>query len=460
MKALLLGLSALGLLVPNNAMAQSDSMMGMVTNHYPSLDSPFKNDSNTVSKGISPLPILNTFCPLRINQESEWGMHVLGGFVLPHHSDMMAMYRHIGGLAIRYRAAMKEPNFSGNYFDKITHGYALNLLNLGSRVVGYGIGVSGMIMIQSGRHNYCLVGMGLGYLSQKFDALDNPRNVAIGSHYNGTMQLGYHWEFSHLLSVKAKYAKEKMSVERGASLNSIPIHHVWKLNAELGLIHFSNANWRQPNFGVNLPYLSFGIKRALVHSYYHLPNGFNKSGVQTTKIEDFDRVEVLGWKHPDTYQKQLLTNKNSFFLHALGLRFGRRQIELDQRKTFTNTVIEYMADHVNPSSTHHWRMGAVVFIDPSYRYTKFAQTKPLQYPNRPMDDLEIAISGGHKWVFGDWGIITDLGLYLYRPNSNKRRYFEAIGISYQASPHIQIVGRLKVHLSTADYMEWGLGYTL
>lgn len=460
MKALLLGLSAFGLLIPNIAMAQSDSMMAVDTTHTPVLNDSLKNDSNTVLKEISTIPLFNTFYPLRINQESEWGMHVLGGFVLPHHSDMMALYRHIGGLGIRYRAAMKESNFSGNDFDKISHGYAFNFLNLGSRVAGYGIGISSMLMIQSRRHNYWLVGMGLGYLSQKFDALDNPRNVAIGSHYNGTMQLGYHWEFSHLLWVKTQCIREKISAAKYASLNSVPIRHVWKLNAELGLIHFSNANWRQPNFGINLPYLSFGIKRALVHSYYHLPNEFNKSGVQTTQIEDFDRVKVLGWKHPNTYQKRLPTHKNSFFIHTLGLRFGRRQIEIDQRKTFTNTIIEYMADRVKPFSTHQWRMGSVVFIDPSYPYTKFDQTKPLQNPKRPIDNLEIAIAGGRKWIFGDWGIITDIGLYLYRPNTTKRRYFEAIGISYQASPHIQIVGRLKIHLTTADYMEWGLGYTL
>jgi hypothetical protein len=136
---------------------------------------------------------------------------------------------------------------------------------------------------------------------------------------------------------------------------------------------------------------------------------------------------------------------------------GRRQIELDQRETFKNVLLDYVAEHSTGIRGHRWRYGVNVFFDRSYAYTKFGA-----YPDKVglPDFTEVALTFGHKWQFGRWGILADAGFYLYRPKDIKRAYYEGVGLSYQLNQRIQAIARLKAHLSSADYMEWGLSYQL
>jgi hypothetical protein len=355
---------------------------------------------------------------------------------------MMAMYKHVNGLSFRYRAAMKAPEGQGAFRDKLTYGFTLNLMDLGSDVAGYGIGSGAMLMAQSGKNGYFLFSMGLGYLTQKFDALSNPRNVAIGSRMNGTMQLGHHWE---LVSWPGKKIAQSTQIE-----------HLWKLNMEAGLMHFSNANWSQPNFGINVPYLALGLKKSLVHSYFRPYNDKQRVGVHRTEISDLRESGARGWKHPSTYENCGAPGEK-IWEHSLGFRVGRRQMELDQRETFTNVLLDYVAEHSTGNRNHRWRYGVNVFFDKSYTYTKFgANSDEVGFK----DYTEVALTIGHRWQFGRWGILADAGFYLYRPKDIKRAYYEGVGLSYHINPRLQAIARLKAHLSSADYMEWGFAYTL
>ena len=104
-----------------------------------------------------------------------------------------------------------------------------------------------------------------------------------------------------------------------------------------------------------------------------------------------------------------------------------------------------------------WRLGLVSFFDRTYVYEKF---KPL--PKNPRLDqiTELAIQGGHEYRIGRIGFVTDLGIYLYRPNNTKRKYYEGLGIKYYATNNLVLMSRLKVHLSSADYFEWGLAWNI
>lgn len=391
-------------------------------------------DSTTETAGVAYAPI--------VNHSAEWSIQPFRGFLLPHHYDMMAMYKHVNGIGFRYRAAMKAPEGQGAFRDKLTYGFTVNLMDLGSDVAGYGIGSGAMLMAQSGRNGYFLFSMGLGYLTQKFDAIENPKNVAIGSRWNGTMQLGYHWEL-------ASWPGKKIA-------QSTQIEHLWKLNMEAGLMHFSNANWSQPNFGINVPYLALGLKKSLVHSYFRPYNDKQRLGVHRTEISDLRECPNRGWKHPSTYEECGAPGEPGW-THSVGFRMGRRQIELDQRATFTNVLVDYVAEHATGNRGHHWRYGVNVFFDKSYTYTKFgANSDAVGFK----DYTEVALTLGHRWQFGRWGILADAGFYLYRPEDIKRAYYEGVGLSYHINPRLQAIARLKAHLSTADYMEWGLSYTL
>ncbi len=356
---------------------------------------------------------------VQVYKSSEWSAQLMGGYLIPHHSDMMAMYRHATGINVKYRSAINQPNGNGANIDKITYGYTFNLLKLGSEVAGSAIGAGGVVMPQSGRYNYWILGMGIGYLTKRYDEFTNPRNPAIGSHLNGMMHLGYHLDAGRYLN------------EQG-----------WKMYAEAGLVHFSNANWRQPNFGVNIPYLSIGAKRTL----FLITDGKGKANSASWK-----HIKQIGASSPPL--KLRLQSPQ----HLLGFRLGRRQIELDQRRTFVNAVLEYNCEFPKGLLGPRLRVGANVFFDKSYMYKKFGLKSDAISLN---DFTEVAISAGSHWEYGKWGFIVDAGFYLFRPDDTKRRYYEGVGVSYKATQRIYLIARLKAHLSSADYMEWGVSYRL
>ena len=366
---------------------------------------------------------------VQVYKTSEWSAQLMGGYLIPHHSDMMAMYRHATGINVKYRSAINQPNDNGANIDKITYGYTFNLLNLGSEVAGYAIGAGGLVMPQSGKYNYWILGMGIGYLTKRYDEFGNPRNPAIGSHLNGMMHLGYH-------------------LDVGPYLNKWG----WKMYAEAGMVHFSNANWRQPNFGVNIPYLSIGAKRTL----FLASNNYGKVIEIRPEVEAGISNKSAPWKHIEQIgaipSRSYVRNQ-----HLLGFRLGRRQIELDQRRTFVNAVLEYNCEFRRALLGPRFRVGANVFFDKSYMYSKFG-LKSDAYSLH--DFTEVAITAGSHWEYGKWGFIADAGLYLYRPDDTKRRYYEGIGVSYKATQRVYLIARLKAHLSSADYMEWGVSYQL
>jgi len=366
---------------------------------------------------------------VQVYKSSEWSAQLMGGYLIPHHSDMMAMYRHATGINVKYRSAINQPNGNGANIDKITYGYTFNLLNLGSEVAGYAIGAGGLVMPQSGKYNYWILGMGIGYLTKRYDEFGNPRNPAIGSHLNGMMHLGYH-------------------LDVGPYLNKWG----WKMYAEAGMVHFSNANWRQPNFGVNIPYLSIGAKRTL----FLASNNYGKVIEIRPEVETGINNKSAPWKHIEQIgaipSRSYLRNQ-----HLLGLRFGRRQIELDQRRTFVNAVLEYNCEFRRALLGPSFRVGANVFFDKSYMYSKFGLKSDAYSLN---DFTEVAITAGSHWEYGKWGFIADAGLYLFRPDDTKRRYYEGVGVSYRATQRVYLIARLKAHLSSADYMEWGVSYQL
>jgi hypothetical protein len=271
--------------------------------------------------------------------------------------------------------------------------------------------------------------MGIGYLTKRYDEFGNPRNPAIGSHLNGMMHLGYH-------------------LDVGPYLNKWG----WKMYAEAGMVHFSNANWRQPNFGVNIPYLSIGAKRTL----FLASNNYGKVIEIRPEVEAGISNKSAPWKHIEQIgaipSRSYVRNQ-----HLLGFRLGRRQIELDQRRTFVNAVLEYNCEFRRALLGPRFRVGANVFFDKSYMYSKFG-LKSDAYSLH--DFTEVAITAGSHWEYGKWGFIADAGLYLYRPDDTKRRYYEGIGVSYKATQRVYLIARLKAHLSSADYMEWGVSYQL
>jgi len=81
------------------------------------------------------------------------------------------------------------------------------------------------------------LGVGLSYLTEIFDPLENYKNIAIGSHLNVAINL---------------------MVEYRLKLNKST-----EFSAGLSLLHFSNGSMATPNYGLNMPMVSVGVSKRL-----------------------------------------------------------------------------------------------------------------------------------------------------------------------------------------------------
>ena len=340
---------------------------------------------------------------------------IMKGFLMPHHEDMQQMYAHIQGVQLQYLSTdltwennKKFKTGSIKYAQRL--GFVFSAIDLGTNISGKafsgGLLISTDLMGNKGNkidwRSSLKLALGLGYLTQKYDAITNSENRAIGSHINGYMQLG-------------------LSIEKNIYKNSM-------MFLEFGLAHFSNACWKFPNLGVNLPYFQVGIGYPLN---------------LCPSIKNLDK------------QKQL--NQQLSFLpwrKSVSIRLGKKEIDLDDDREFINGVLEFALENWI-SKKSNFRYAISYFHDRTYQFKKFDKMPNYSFAGTS----EITVSAGYETRFGKFGIITDFGIYLYKPDFKKKTaYYEGIGCSYAINPNYKAVVRLKANKTIADFAEFGLTY--
>ena len=340
---------------------------------------------------------------------------IMKGFLMPHHEDMQQMYAHIQGVQLQYLSTdltwennKKFKTGSIKYAQRL--GFVFSAIDLGTNISGKafsgGLLISTDLMGNKGNkidwRSSLKLALGLGYLTQKYDAITNSENRAIGSHINGYMQLG-------------------LSIEKNIYKNSM-------MFLEFGLAHFSNACWKFPNLGVNLPYFQVGIGYPLN---------------LCPSIKNLDK------------QKQL--NQQLSFLpwrKSVSIRLGKKEIDLDDDRVFMNGVVEFTLENWI-SKRSNFRYAISYFHDRTYQFKKFDKMPNYSFAGTS----EITVSAGYETRFGRWGIITDFGIYLYKPDFKKKTaYYEGIGCSYAINSNYKAVVRLKANKTIADFAEFGLTY--
>lgn len=340
------------------------------------------------------------FLLLAVKAQSQhaWAFRAFPGFLAAHHEDMQAMNSH----ALGFELCREWKIDSGGTIEKQQLkpyvGLGANGFTLFNNINGSIFSVFGYYDAGiAGRASHTLrvrMTVGTGYLTRQWDPFTNPKNRAIGSHINGLMQA-------------AVYVQT-------------PLTRQTLLQAGLVLTHYSNGNLSQPNLGINMPGLFLGLKQ--------LDKGSRFYRIKTSPMWDH-----LNWQ--------------------FSARAGRRQMTMDDPRNIMNYAAEVKM--LYPHKPYRkWAFGLIYYYDRTYLYEKF---QPLEKGGLGRKS-ELAFTFGHEHRIGKFGFIMDFGLYLYRPSDAKRRYFEALGLKYYVTPNFAIMNRLKVHLTTADFFEWGVAY--
>jgi hypothetical protein len=244
------------------------------------------------------------------------------------------------------------------------------------------------------------VSSGIGYLTRIWDLETNLLNKAVGSHLNANMRLHliYHWMILPKL----------------------------ELSATLGITHFSNANYKMPNLGLNSVEAGIGIgyhlKGKPKESKAFVPDSLSKKRRHEIRFSGASKVTGL------VYSKRV-------FVSELSYRYSFRG---EQKIRFHG--------------------GIDLFHDRGFLY----RDNPANVTENPgiKNSVETALVLGGEFLLGSLHIITEGGLYMYSPKWNKGPVYQRLGFKYEIGRHWAASITLKTHFARADYIEWGIGYTI
>lgn len=246
-------------------------------------------------------------------------------------------------------------------------------------------------------------GLGIAYLTKRFDRLTDYKNLAIGSHINASANIMF----------KARY---KLNQRLTLSLG-------------FGLQHFSNGSLKLPNYGLNIIALNAGVAYRLARENKSLGDRFIPptepySAIIRHNIE-FDAGFALGWKN-----MKAVLGQNYMVYHL-----------------YENTFFPV-------KRKSKWGFGLDLSYDESH--IKILENEGIPVTNK-LNIIRPGINGAYMLVLSKLDFIFNLGYYLGGQERSNGPFYEKLSFQYKFSKYFFANVMLKVHWGRADYIGWGFG---
>lgn len=245
---------------------------------------------------------------------------------------------------------------------------------------------------------------GVGYLTKRFDRIENYKYIAIGSHVNAAVNLmvEYRWK---------------------------PLKH-FQVFGGLQLMHFSNGSMKTPNYGLNIPSLSGGVAIRL-----NKENPFIKRAVRPKlTMFEFDGREYLE-----------VRVSSSFGMKDIG--------EIVSERFFVT------AGSVGLLKSLGYKSKAGLCIDLSYDGSdaRFVGEKGVDYKNN-LQLVKPGVGIMYEVVLSRLSFPFTLGFYTGGKYKSEGISYYKMGIQYVIQRNFFTSLTLKTHFARADYVALGIGY--
>jgi len=337
--------------------------------------------------------------------QNKWaaGAMYYPGFLYAHTDDARPLEAHIHAIEISFAKTNNTDKVWNKYYKNAQIGYNFVYMDLGNQNLSgkvYALGTNFQFRIAGKSKNYLSArfGTGIAYITKKFDVYSNRKNMALGSHVNGNIQVA-------------------LIYQTQLSSNTT-------LKTGVGITHYSNGSIKVPNLGINMPSLFLGFQTAFGNS---------------TQI------------HTDTSKFYYTTKKRQEVL----LNYGFKQ--LNTAKPITFHIISAGYRYIIPfNAIRRWHIGTDLVWDPTHPYAHDTQN---QNPRVGIDNsTELTCLIGHRYDIGRFSMLTDIGFYILNPYKTKMFTYQRVGFRYEINNDFFLNASLKIHFGTADYFEWGIGY--
>lgn len=334
-----------------------------------------------------------------------------GGFLLSHHLELDAFQSHF----FAYELSIQRVTFGKNRWEA-EYGYPLIGISLwhsnlgGFKSIGKAYAVYPFInfpIVQNEVHrlNFRL-GLGIGYLTNRFHRTENYKNFAIGSHINVAASL---------------FAEYRRKINKRLSFS-----------LGFGLTHLSNGSMKTPNYGLNILTMSAGIS-----AYLSRPN--------------------------PSLDKKMLPELYPFEFD------GRRAFEIDLTfATGTKDMSEqyghkYMiyAGYLNLLKRITYKskfgLGADLTYDASDKF--ILKLRDVTAEN-DFQISKIGINIAYGMVLSRLSLLINAGMYVSGKERSEGDFYQRLSMRYLVMNNWFTSISLSAHLGKAEYIGFGLGYRL
>lgn len=333
----------------------------------------------------------------------QMSAHPFAGYFL-RFSERIAHIESIPvGMEIAYDRLSEGDKEWEHFFGFPERGVTLTYVNYQNDILGYTLSLIPHVEFFPASTNRSKTGVRIGfggaYHSRPFHEQNNPLNVAIGTHFNYTMQL----RFAHHM-----FLSEQSSIV-----------------SSLGFTHFSNGAYRMPNMGINYPFLSIG--------YTQLLDG-KRPNPEKGKFEERFESPFNLWTVQVLFMAGL---KGIYPAEEYGFPFFTSSLTLFRQMSRISSL----------------QMGLELYNDTSVK--RHIDRNPNF--DESTDFRRIGLVVGHELLIDKIGVTTQVGMYLYRPYPSDRMVYKRLGLKYYYNKNLFSSLSLKTHLGRANALEYGIG---
>ncbi len=327
------------------------------------------------------------------------------GFIMRHHKNMANMTNiHLSAFEFSISKQTDGNEIWHNAYAYPQYGISFWYSSLNnSEILGRAYAINPYINFPLfAKHSFRLsyrFGVGLGWLSKRFDTRNNYRNIAISSRINSTI---------------------RMNLQSDFTFGNIVI------SPGLGMTHFSNGNVKKPNLGINIVTANLGLTYTFGKLKYD--NLIRKNMPKLTNSSDLTLIANIGTK---------AINKlgwNDYFVYNFELSYLRK-VSYKSRfgagiDLFYDIAESVILQNSGENISHNWQV-----------------IKPGVFAAYQLDISKLSLN-------------FNLGRYIYSKYKGDGYIYNRLAIRYAVSKNVFLNISLKAHFAKADVTEYGIGYKL
>lgn len=333
------------------------------------------------------------------------------GWTLDHHIEMTPFKRHypsyeISLLKATYGRARWE--YMYNYpLVGVSCWYSdLGKTNtLGSAIAVFPF-INFPLIDKKGFNFYFRLGVGLGYLTRPYDRYDNYKNIAIGSHINGAVNL--------LLEARWRFGRRFLA------------------SAGLGWMHFSNGAIKLPNYGLNIPCAHASLAYRLTRENVYL------------------KRKLLPELFPFEFDNRKYLN---FDLNAA---FAVKDMQATLGAGNRFVVVTVFGNMMWPVS-YKSRFGFGLDVSYDGSDETLLALRDIE-PNHKINLVKTGLNAAYELEFSRMSIMLNMGSYLSGLDKSDGYVYEKLALRVGITESLFGSLTLKAHYAKADFVAFGIGY--